>query len=79
MTGGKHSLLVIAMSAAGILFILMGLASLALPESKEGPQIWQLDTQHTVNLMDVVGVFAMGLGLALTWLGGKYWNRQVLA
>jgi cytochrome c biogenesis protein CcdA len=79
MTGGKHSLLVIAISAAGVLFILLGLTGLALPQAKEGVRLWQLDTQHAVHLMDLVGTFALGIGLALTWLGGKYWNHQVLA
>jgi hypothetical protein len=79
MTGGKRSILVIAMSAAGVLFILLGLAGLALPQAQEGARLWQVDTQHAVHLMDLVGIFAVGIGLTLTWLGGKYWNQQVLA
>ena len=79
MKSGKRSILVIAMSAAGVLFILLGLSGLALPQSQEGVRLWQLDSEHAVHLMDLAGTFALGIGLILTWLGGKYWNRQVLA
>jgi len=41
--------------------------------------VWQLDSQHAINLMDVAGSFAIGLGVVLTWLGGKLWNRQLMA
>ncbi len=71
--------LVVATSAAGVLFILLGLITLALPPSQEGAQVWQLDPQHSINLMDVAGSFVLGLGIALTWLGGKLWNRLLLA
>jgi len=78
MNRGKRNILVIAMSAAGVLFILLGLTGLALPQAQEGVRLWQVDTEHAVHLMDLAGTFALGVGLALTWLGGKYWNRQVL-
>jgi hypothetical protein len=41
--------------------------------------VWQLDSQHAIYLMDVAGSFAIGLGFVLTWLGGKLWNRQLMA
>jgi len=75
----SHNWLVVALSAAGVIFILLGLLALALPTSQEGMHVWQLDSRHAIYLMDVAGSFAIGLGLVLTWLGGKLWNRQLTA
>jgi cytochrome c biogenesis protein CcdA len=70
---------VIAISSAGVIFILLGLLALAMPPAQEGVQLWQLDHQHAVYQMDVAGSFVLGLGIALTWLSGKLWNRQQLS
>ena len=59
--------------------MLLGLAALALPTSQEGVQLWELDSQHVVYVMDIAGSFALGLGLALTWVGSKVWNRHLRA
>ncbi|MCJ7548274.1 MAG: hypothetical protein MUQ30_01155 [Anaerolineae bacterium] len=79
MPAPRHNWLVVALSAAGVIFILLGLLALALPTSQEGIHVWQLDSQHAIYLMDVAGSFAIGLGVVLTWLGGKLWNRQLMA
>jgi cytochrome c biogenesis protein CcdA len=70
---------VTAISIAGILFMLLGLMALALPTSQEGVKLWELDSRHAVYLMDIAGSFALGLGLALTWLGSRLWNRHLQA
>ena len=67
---------VIALSGAGVAFILLGLLALALPAAQEGARIWQLDSGHTVYLMDLAGAFALSMGVVLTWLGGKLWSYQ---
>ncbi len=79
MPAPRHNWLVVALSAAGVVFILLGLLALALPTSQEGMHVWQLDSQHAIYLMDVAGSFAVGLGFVLTWLGGKLWNRHLMA
>jgi cytochrome c biogenesis protein CcdA len=79
MSPVQHNWSVIAISGAGVAFILLGLLALALPPAQEGIRLWQLDHQHAVYQMDVAGSFALGLGMALTWLGGKLWNRQLLS
>ena len=79
MKHGKPNILVIALSTAGVFFILLGLAGLAVPESREGVRLWQLNTEHSVHMMDLAGTFMLGVGLVLTWLGGKYWNQHVLS
>ncbi|MGC9468300.1 MAG: hypothetical protein ACP5HS_06905 [Anaerolineae bacterium] len=75
----KDNGLVVAVSSAGVLFILLGLLALALPPSQEGVELWQLGPLHAIYLMDAAGAFALGLGVALTWVGGKLWNRQLLS
>lgn len=74
--GGPHWG-VLSLSAAGIIFILLGLLILALPAAQEGALIWELDTMHAIRLMDVAGVFTIGLGTMLTWLSGQLWQRQL--
>lgn len=71
--------LVVALSAAGLIFILLGFLALALPPSQEGVHVWQIDALHAIYLMDVAGVFALGMGLALAWLSGKLWNHHLMS
>ena len=77
MIAGKQHWLVIALSGAGVLFILLGLMALALPDTYEGAYVWQLNSEHTFYLMDVVGVFVLALGVILNWLGGALWKSQM--
>ncbi len=69
--------LVIALSLAGILFILTGLVALAVPTIYEGAILWRLDGEHTLSLMDIIGLFTTAMGVILTWLGGVLWTRIV--
>jgi hypothetical protein len=69
--------LVIAVSAAGVFFILLGLLALALPTPFEGPQLREFDSQHAIYLMDAAGIFVLVLGLVLTWLGSRIWHRYL--
>lgn len=71
--------LVTALNAIGLIFMLLGLAALALPTAHEGIQVWQVDNRHAVYAMDVAGGFALALGLILTWLGSRVWHRMVLS
>ncbi len=73
----KYNWLVLLLSAVGVVFILMGLMALALPETHEGIYLLQLDGQHSFRLMDVVGIFALGIGVILNWLGGMLWKYQM--
>jgi hypothetical protein len=68
---------VVALSGAGVVFILLGLMALALPTAHEGAYIWQLNGQHTFYLMDIAGSFAIGFGVILTWLGSRLWKHQM--
>jgi hypothetical protein len=77
MTPHKQHWLVIALSGAGVIFILLGLMVLALPDAYEGFHVWQLNSEHTFNLMDVVGALVLGLGVILNWLGGMLWQYQM--
>jgi hypothetical protein len=79
MLSDENKWAVFAASAAGITFILLGLLALALPPAREGVLLWELSARHTIYLMDAAGSFALGLGLALTWIGGKLWNRLLLS
>ncbi len=65
------------LSAAGLFFILMGLAALALPSGQEGELLWQLGPQQALYWMDVAGFAVSLLGVALTWAGGWLWRRSL--
>jgi hypothetical protein len=77
MDMAKRNGLVVALSAAGVSFILLGILALALPTSREGIFIVQLDSSHALYLMDVAGIINLGIGVVLTWLGGKLWSRHL--
>ncbi len=78
MLAGRYNPLVVVVSAIGLMFLLLGLLALALPISTEGTLLWELSSQRAVHLMDVIGLLLLGLGLALTWLSSRIWNRQLL-
>lgn len=73
----RSSWAVTAISAAGILFILLGLTAVALPAPQEGALLLAFDSQHAINVMDIAGGFVLGLGLTLTWVGSRLWNRTL--
>ncbi|HQE92618.1 MAG TPA: hypothetical protein PLH19_11840 [Anaerolineae bacterium] len=77
MSLSQHNWLILALSGAGVILILLGLVALALPETQEGVYVFQLNSQHSFRLMDVVGVFVLGLGVILNWLGGTLWKYQM--
>ena len=77
MSTPKQNWLVIALSGAGVLFILLGLLALALPDTYEGAFVWQLNSEHTFYLMDIVGMVGLALGVILNWLGGAFWKSQM--
>ncbi len=77
MPPSRGNWLVIAVNAAGVLFILLGLLALALPTAQEGVQLWELDSQHAIYMMDAAGSFVLALGLILTWLGSRIWQRHL--
>lgn len=77
MPVSRYNWLVIALSGAGVVFIILGLLALALPTAQEGMRIIQLDNEHALYLLDIAGGFVILFGLLLTWLGGKFWNRQL--
>ncbi|MDX9954013.1 MAG: hypothetical protein RBT75_07955 [Anaerolineae bacterium] len=66
-----------ALSAAGVCFIILGLVAFALPATYEGELLVLLTPNHSLRVMDVAGAFAVGLGIVLTWLGGRLWQRQM--
>ena len=79
MSPSRFNWLVIALSGAGVGFMLLGLLALALPTAQEGMRIVQLDKEHTLYLLDIAGGFVIMFGLLLTWLGGQLWSRQLRA
>lgn len=68
---------VIALSGAGVVFMLLGLLALAMPTAQEGMHIVELDQEHALYFLDIAGGFVILFGLLLTWLGGQLWSRQL--
>lgn len=75
--GANRDWHILALSGAGIFFIVLGLAALGLPAGQEGELIWRLDPDHAVHLMDILGAFSATLGVLLTWLGSMLWQRRM--
>ena len=68
---------VIILSALSVLLILSGFAVLILPDSYEGPDLYQFDEQHTLRSFDILGVVLLVVGCLLTWSAGILWQRQM--
>lgn len=68
---------IIGLSLAGVFFILLGLVILAFPEGEEGILVWQLGPEHALHMMDSIGAFTTMLGVSLTWVSGRLWQRRM--
>ena len=68
---------VILFAALAVLLLLAGLVALLLPEPYEGPALYQLNEQHTVRVLDVVGVALIVVGCVLAWSAGVMWQRRM--
>ncbi len=69
--------LVVALSASGVIFIMLGLLTLAVPAAQEGELILQLNDTYALYYMDVAGLFVAAMGVLLTWLSGRLWQYYV--
>ena len=70
---------VILLAALAVLLLLGGLAALILPDPQEGPVLYQLDEQHTVRALDILGALLLTVGCAVSWSAGAVWQRQMYA
>ena len=68
---------VILLAAIAVLLLLVGLVALLLPEPYEGPVLYQFNEQHTVRVLDVLGVVLIVVGCALAWSAGVTWQRRM--
>ncbi len=62
------------LSGTGLCFLLLGLVALALPLD-EGPELWKINTQHSITLFDVLSTGLLGIGCALIFLSASLWRR----
>jgi hypothetical protein len=59
--------------------MLGGLAALILPDPYEGGELWHLDDEHTIYLLDALGLLMLVLGCAAAVGAGVMWQRRVYA
>ena len=67
------------LAALAVLLLLAGLLALILPDSHEGPVLYQFDEGHSVRAMDGLGVMLLALGCAVAWGAGALWQRRMHA
>lgn len=48
--------------------LLLGLATIALPDSISGPVMWMFDAGHGLRMADVIGALMLAGGSALIWI-----------
>jgi drug/metabolite transporter (DMT)-like permease len=53
--------------------------ALILPDSQEGPPLYQFDEQHTIRAYDGLGIVLLALGCAMAWAAGAVWQRRMYA
>jgi hypothetical protein len=56
------------LALAALSLLLLGLATIALPDSMSGQVMWELDSNHGARLADVVGVLMLASGSVLIWI-----------
>jgi len=52
----------------GVIAALVGLATIALPDSLSGPVMWMFDARHGLRMADVIGMLMLASGSAMIWI-----------
>jgi|GEM_PF-5988807 len=56
------------LALAALSLLLVGLATVTLPDSISGPVVWELNSHHGARLADMAGAFMLATGSALIWI-----------
>ena len=56
------------LALAALSLLLLGLATITLPDSISGSVVWELGSNHGARLADVVGALMLASGSALIWI-----------
>jgi drug/metabolite transporter (DMT)-like permease len=70
---------VIVLALLAVLLLMAGLVLLILPVPYEGAVLHQIDPQHTIHVLDVLGGGLLAMGCAVAWLAGILWQRRMYA
>ena len=70
---------VILLALLAVLLLVAGLVMLILPDPYEGKVLHQLDPQHTIRVLDVLGGGLVAIGCVVAWLAGAVWQRRMYA
>jgi hypothetical protein len=70
---------VILLAVLALLLLVGGLTALILPSPYEGAVLYELDEEHSVRVLDAVGVLLLALGSISAWGAGAVWQRHVRA
>ena len=70
---------VIVLALLAVLLLVAGLVMLILPDPYEGDVLYQLDPQHAIRVLDVLGAGLAAIGCVVAWLAGVVWQRQMYA
>ena len=68
---------VILLAALAVLLMLGGLGMLILPDSYEGPELYQIDEQHALRSFDGLGFVLLAAGCLLSGGAGVLWQRRM--
>lgn len=70
---------VIVLALLAVVFLVAGLVMLILPDPYEGDVLHQLDPDHTIRALDVLGGGLVAMGCVVAWLAGVMWQRRMYA
>jgi len=68
---------VVILAGLTVLLIAAGLAALILPDDYEGAIFLQIDPEHALRYMDVLGLGLLLLGSFLAWRTGLMWQGRM--
>jgi hypothetical protein len=59
-----------------LLVVIVGLVVLALPDTREGPELLQLDATHSLRVADFIGAGLVAAGALVIWITVLAWQRR---
>ncbi len=69
---------ILLLSTLAFVSLVAGLLVLAVPDSLEGQTLYAIDNQHSVRVLDGVGLALLSVGMLMAWGGGVMWQRRQL-
>jgi hypothetical protein len=62
------------MSLIALVFLIVGLCAIAIPDAMSGPVVWEMSADHGLRQADLIGALLLLVGSSLIWITSLVWQ-----